>query len=237
MGRRSLRSLAKKALLKIVLPRPVVDRGRAYGPVIPLAGYSPWKTDQSFQRVMAAIRDYTLVDEYRCHELWQLVKQVSALPGDVLEVGVWRGGTGALLAAATDKKVVLCDTFAGVVKAGENDTMYRGGEHADTTVATVREVLSRVSADAEILSGIYPDDFPDVVGPFAFVHIDVDVHDSAKGIFEAVWPKMPQGGIVVFDDYGFRWCVGVAQLVDGFRGDSDKLVIHNLNGHAVVVKR
>jgi len=53
---------------------------------------------------------------------------------------------------------------------------------------------------------------------------------------DAVWPDLPVGGVVIFDDYGFDTTSGIAILVDQYRGDEDKLVIHNLNGHAVVVK-
>jgi O-methyltransferase len=41
----------------------------------------------------------------------------------------------------------------------------------------------------------------------------------------------------VFDDYGWPATVGVARLVEEQRMKRDRLVIHNLNGHAVVVKR
>ena len=52
-------------------------------------------------------------------------------------MGTWRGGTGALLAKSAmlsgmDEKVYLCDTFKGVVKASEDDSVYVGGEHDDT---------------------------------------------------------------------------------------------------------
>ena len=46
------------------------------------------------------IKQNTLVDVYRCYELWSLAVRCAELPGDTLEVGTWRGGTGALLAAA-----------------------------------------------------------------------------------------------------------------------------------------
>jgi O-methyltransferase len=42
---------------------------------------------------------------------------------------------------------------------------------------------------------------------------------------------------VVFDDYGFPATPGIAQFVDEQRGLPDRLVVHNLNGHAIVVKR
>jgi O-methyltransferase len=47
---------------------------------------------------------------------------------------------------------------------------------------------------------------------------------------------MPVGGVVVYDDYGFLRCDGITRHVDEQRGRPDRRVIHNLNGHAVVVK-
>jgi O-methyltransferase len=47
---------------------------------------------------------------------------------------------------------------------------------------------------------------------------------------------MPVGGVVVFDDYGFEVCAGIPPLIAEYRGNPDKVVLHNLNGHAVVVK-
>jgi O-methyltransferase len=71
---------------------------------------------------------------------------------------------------------------------------------------------------------------------FCFVHIDVDVYQSAKETFEFAWPRMPAGAIAVFDDYGFMSCDGIPKLLAEYRGGAGKLVIHNLNGHAMVVK-
>src|SRR4051794_33377208 len=102
--------------------------------VLPNATYSPWVSDSEFLGYYEQVRGHTLVDIYRCYELWQIGAQLAKIEGDVLEVGVWRGGTGCLLGASiqsTGKRIYLADTFSGVVKAGARDTQYSGGEHAD----------------------------------------------------------------------------------------------------------
>src|SRR5438132_840270 len=72
---------------------------REYDVVAPRATYSPWNKDVEFKQIYSAIQTSTLVDEYRCFELWKLVEQSAKLQGgDLIEVGVWRGGTGALIA-------------------------------------------------------------------------------------------------------------------------------------------
>jgi O-methyltransferase len=208
-----------------------------HAPVKPLATYSPWMEDKEFQRVYAVIEKNTMVDEYRCYELWALARQTERLDGAILEVGVWKGGTGCLLAAATKKLVFLCDTFSGVIKAGPRDTRYKGGEHADATIEEVASLanLLGVSGHIRILRGIYPEEtgYTIKIETLSLCHIDVDTHDSARVVFDAAWPQMVIGGVVVFDDYGFDGCEGVTRFVNENRKG---LLIHNLNGHAIVVK-
>src|SRR5687767_10834670 len=69
-----------------------------YGPIRTSATYTPWNVDREFSRVFDIVQESTLVDRYRCFELWSLVAQVRHLEGGLLEVGVWNGGTGALIA-------------------------------------------------------------------------------------------------------------------------------------------
>ena len=68
------------------------------------------------------------------------------------------------------------------------------------------------------------------------MHIDVDTRRSAQEVAEWVWPRMPVGGVIVFQDYGFHRTGGIAAYVDELRGQPGLLVIHNLNGSALVVK-
>jgi O-methyltransferase len=220
--------------------------GEPYEPIAPLATYAPWQSDPDFVKTFEAIRLNTLVDLYRAWELWSLTEQVRGVEGGMLEVGVWRGGTGALLCnkatlLGIEDPVYLCDTFEGVVHAGPKDPGYKGGEHADTSIDEVRRLLARLSlGNAQILQGIFPEETSSRIPAtmsFRLCHIDVDVYQSAKDTFCWVWPRLVTGGIVVFDDYGFFGCQGIAELVDQeIRPLPDAIVVHNLNGHAVVIK-
>ena len=218
--------------------------GRDYSVVIPHALLSPWNTDEPFKTIHDKITVFTNVDIYRCYELWHLVGEVAHLTGDIIEVGVWRGGTGCLMAARSEQlggnaKVFLCDTFKGVVKAGQYDNSYKGGEHSDTS----RELVAKLASDLNLtnvvlLQGIFPEESGhDIEGrQFRLCHIDVDVYQSAKDILDWAWPRMPVGGVVVFDDYGFHTCHGIRKLVDELRPEEGYCRVQNLNGHAVVVK-
>jgi O-methyltransferase len=135
--------------------------------------------------------------------------------------------------------VFLCDTFKGVVNAGSRDPHYRGGEHADTSLDTVRQLATGMGLqNVELLEGIFPDATGHLIEDrlFSLCHIDVDVYGSAKDAAEWVWPKLATGGVIVYDDYGFTTCEGVTKLVNERLQGTGALTLHNLNGHAVVVK-
>src|SRR5262249_47471175 len=138
------------------------------------------------------------------------------------------------------KTLYLCDTFTGVPKAGEKDQTYTGGEHADTSVDHVTALLERCGvSNFQILTGIFPDETASALPAdvqFSFVHIDVDVYRSGKDVLEYVWDRMPVGGVVIFDDYGFPTANGITILVNEYRAANDRIILHNLNGHGIMVK-
>ena len=41
---------------------------------------------------------------------------------------------------------------------------------------------------------------------------------------------------MVYDDYGFYGCDGITKYVEEQMMRKDRLVIHNLNGHAIILK-
>lgn len=226
-----------------LLTRHHVD-GRLYSGFIAASTYTPWRADQDFMRLHAVVEANTLVDVTRLYELYSLTHQLAAVDGDILEVGVWRGGSGCLMAArsavdGSKARVFLADTFTGVVKATERDPIYQGGEHADASVETVKDLASSMGLrNVELLVGIFPDDTAQVVEhrSFKLVHVDVDTYGSAEQVTRWAWPRLVVGGVVVFDDYGTPTTSGVREFVDEFRGTPDSLVIHNLNQHAIIVK-
>lgn len=211
--------------------------------VVPYASYSPWESDDGFLSVYNSIKNNTLVDIYRCYELWDIANSIKS--GVALEIGVWRGGTGALIASALKNKkidVFLIDTFEGVVKASEKDTLYKGGEHSDTSMEIVNNLLNNLNLEnAKVIKGIFPEDIQTVNflngKSISFCHIDVDSYQSAKEIFNFIWDKMSINGVVIFDDYGFWGCEGITKLCNEIKNNVvDSFFIHNLNGHAIFLK-
>lgn len=247
---RKIRKLVKRTARRLGLEIRRIDRAalsanREYDLIVPRATYSPWNKDNLFKDVYRVIQDATMVDEYRCFELWKLVEQTAKLDtGHLIEVGVWRGGTGALIAKQAINcgirgTVHLCDTFTGVVKSGPNDSSYRGGEHSDTSFQAVETLMKKMKVDnVRILQGIFPDQLGHEIEDlqFRFCHIDVDVYESAKEILGWIWSRTVRGGVIVYDDYGFKSCDGITKHVEEQTLLTDRLFIHNLNGHAVIIK-
>ena len=176
-----------------------------------------------------------------------LSNQKNVLGGGVLEVGVWRGGTGALLAAAVNnvginEKVYLFDTFTGVVKTSDKDdpSFYHDGKHNDTSIEIVKNLIKSMGlANVELHRGIFPEEADPIflTKKYRFVHIDVDIYESAKDIFFTIWKNVVNGGMVVFDDYGFVSTKGVTALLNEIKNTiMDGIFYYNVNGHGVFIK-
>ncbi|HWI73951.1 MAG TPA: TylF/MycF/NovP-related O-methyltransferase, partial [Baekduia sp.] len=162
LARDSSYSVAKGLALPLVRREAV--RSRLHTTIYPTLTYSPWRADDAFQRTWKAIRKNTLVDEFRCWELWTLLGDLVTVPGAVLEVGVWRGGTGALIAErcrelGIDEPVYLCDTWEGIVKTTADDPYYHDGKHDDTSKAIVESLVQGMGLTdrVRLLQGIFPD--------------------------------------------------------------------------------
>lgn len=214
---------------------------RGYGLTFPLADYRPWDIDPEFLRLFAAIRSHSKLDVYRAYSLYTLGQQAAKTKGAVLEVGAWRGGSAAILAAvARPSPVYVADTWKGVVKAGPRDDYYKGGEHADADIGTVKALFESLElTNFRLLPGIFPEESSGGIPSeesFSLVHIDVDVYLSAKDATEWVWPRVVPGGAVVYDDFGFYGCEGVTAYVHELMQDPRMRVVFNLNGQAVAIK-
>lgn len=246
-GKSSLRMWLRNLGIEVFrVPRNDLELTGAYAhsQVIPQATLSPWLIDSEFLKVYENVKSRSLKDIYRLFELWSLMVQVRDLAGEICEVGVWRGGSGALIAARERQlgsvaTVHLFDTFEGVVKTSNRDSMYVDGEHGDASRLDTEQFLQSLNlGGVEIHAGIFPEETGHVLKDrkVKFVHIDVDVYVSAKSAMNFLFDQLEVGGVVVFDDYGFRGCDGVTSYVDEIKMDSRLMFIHNLNGHAILTK-
>jgi O-methyltransferase len=232
-----------KRLLSTVKLTQLVD-GVSHETILPNSTYAPWRDEKDFLDIYERAKPNTLVDIYRLFELWSLVRQRRNMEGLILEIGVWKGGSGAIIAsadnAATGSNILLVDTFEGVVKASSNDTRYINGEHNDTSLEEVQAFHKELGLfNISYKKGIFPDEVflgeEEKDSGIKFCHIDVDTYQSARDCFEYIWPILKKGGCVVFDDYGFWGCEGVTRYCNEIK-DEYGFFIHNLNGHAIFLK-
>lgn len=169
--------------------------------------------------------EFSLVTKPRCKELWNTVESVKNLKGNFIEIGVWRGGTAALILQQIinlnlSDKLFLCDTFKGVVKAGKEDLYYKNGEHSDCSTFYIDQLFSlyfKFSKDKySILEGIFPEETGKYIEneKFKFIHLDVDVYQSTKDSFDYLLPKLVKDGIIIIDDYEWKNCTGITKFVN-----------------------
>ncbi len=138
---------------------------------------------------------------------------VASLPGDVADLGAYRGGTSLIMKRIVPEKVIhLFDTWTG--NPFYDPLCHHGvGEWA----ADLEEVKKAVGTDARTYfhAGIFPGSAAGINGKvFCFAYIDPDTYQTVKEAINWFWPRMTPGGKMLFDDYGWEPCSGVKKAVD-----------------------
>ena len=200
----------------------------------------PYDYDKDLCSEYDQLAPNTLVDRKRIFLLKQLAQTVKSLPGDVAEIGVYRGGTAWLLAhvmRATAKKIHLFDTFEGMPEVRSDKDKHHKGDFDDTTLEYVKSFLDAYP-DVHFYPGLFPaTSAPIVDTKFCFVHVDVDIFQSVWDCCEFFYPRLVTGGIMVFDDYGFITCPGAKEAADAFFSDKPEFPIYLPTGQAFFMKR
>lgn len=197
-----------------------------------------WEQDLAFTRIMQNIQYTTLVDRTRCYILYQLARQTAEVPGEVTEVGVYKGGTAKLLAQAlSQKKVHLFDTFSGMPPTNATVDAHHEGDFADTSLPAVQNHLNDCH-NGHFYQGL----FPATAGPiertkFSMVHVDADIYESVKACCHFFYPRMERDGIMVFDDYGFPTCPGARKAVDEFFSGKPETPFYLPSGQCIVLRK
>ena len=168
-------------------------------------------------------------------QLMLALSAVSKVPGDVAEVGAFRGGSAKLLAwVAPQRTLHLFDTFEGLPEPGEKDSKLfcRGQYHASE--AKLREYLA--GCNVRIYKGLFPGTASPVVNhSFAFVHLDADLYQSIEDSLEFFYPRMAKGGIILAHDFAPR-CEGVYRAFQEFFHERPEPVIELTGNQAMIVK-
>jgi O-methyltransferase len=170
--------------------------------------------------ISEAVRERTLLDESRLVRLLEMSSEIhsSEIPGCIIEVGVYRGGSALLLAQANpDREILLFDTFEGIPHEPWDLDAHKKGDFP-ASFAEVSELFSGFP-NVRIHAGVFPLTCPKGMGPVALAHIDVDMERSVWDSIIFLWPLVTPGGFMVFDDYAAEGCRGVRRAVDEMFGD------------------
>lgn len=182
-----------------------------------------------------------IVDPFRALVLHQLLLASLDIAGNVAECGVYKGGTALVLAgtlrdAASSKALHLFDSFQGLPDTLPVDGPHRAGHFGDASLALLRRRLE--GFHYEVHPGFFSDTLASVSEhTFCFVHIDVDIYSSAVECTEWFYPRVPPGGVIVYDDYGFESTQGVRLAVDEFYARRPEHPIVMPTAQCLVIKR
>ena len=143
---------------------------------------------------------YTATTPLECVELFNAVQATAKVPGVMAEVGVYLGGTAAVMLNADSKRhLFLFDTFAGLPSSGD---YLRKGEYAGS-LEHVTRTLAQYTGRITLHRGMFPADTSAAVENlrFSFVHLDMDLYEGTLDALRFFWPRMNQGGILLSHDY------------------------------------
>jgi O-methyltransferase len=174
---------------------------------------------------------YTMVTNKNLIALYRLVQHVDkmGLPGDIVECGVWNGGSAAIMGVAAQKtnncknrRLWLFDSFEGLPPPTEKDgdlerrNYFAGWCKGDAN--KVRWIFGKLGVPLEVVS-IVPGWFDKTlrgspVNCIAILHVDADWYDSVKLVLDVFYDKVTPGGFIILNDYG-AW-PGCNQAVNDF---------------------
>lgn len=165
------------------------------------------------------VRRHTKVRIPRLKMLYRLTKELDAkgIPGDIMEFGVWRGGSGAVLARASyyspfNRTVWLFDSFEGNPLPTKDDAeivhqrYHEGWNRADARM--VQDLFASLAIPKDryrLVKGWYKDTLPGIAfPPIAMIHFDADMYDAAKLCLEKCYDMLEPGGYIVFNPWEAR---------------------------------
>ncbi len=182
--------------------------------------------DSVFMDLFEQVKPYTMTSVEALFALYTSVNYVldREIPGDILECGVWRGGS-ALLAAlimkarnVSDRQLYLYDTFQGMPTPTEFDVdkygrtgfemMEQYGDDIGWCYASLEDVQAAFSVhnfDFEIhfVQGDVIETLerikPEII---SVLRLDTDWYESTALEFQLLYPRLSTGGVLIVDDYG-----------------------------------
>ena len=204
--------------------------------------------------VCRSVRPFTMTSPERIYSLCRSVEYVvdHAIPGDVVECGVWKGGSmmavaHTLLAKGRRRKLYLFDTYAGMPEPTAVDVSF-SGQTAAHALATEDKATSWIWACCPLDevrrnvlgTGYDPEQVVFVEGRvedtvparapdrIALLRLDTDWYESTYHELVHLYPRLSTGGVLIVDDYG-HWR-GARRAVDRFLAEhKPRLLLHRID--------
>lgn len=201
--------------------------------------------DPEFAALYPRIAEFSMTTVERMYALFGALRYVTerAIPGDVVECGVWRGGSSMLAALTlmqvreTSRRLFLYDTFAGMPEPSDLDLDLHGSRVTEVW-RDIREddnntilcLASLAEVQANMATTGYPgENIRYVEGPveqtlparapemISVLRLDTDWYESTHHELRTLYPLLSPGGVVLIDDYG-HWS-GARRAVDEYFGE------------------
>jgi O-methyltransferase len=162
------------------------------------------------------------------------VRATAKVPGEIAEVGVYRGGSGRLICEEKGGRALhLFDTFDGLPPATEWDPKFREGGFA-SSLEQVQAYLQRFPG-VQFHKGLFPESARGLEDlRFSFVHLDVDLYRSTLSGLEWFYPRMSRGAVLISHDYTIA--KGVRKAFDEFFADKPECLIELSGSQVAFVK-
>ena len=133
----------------------------------------------------------------------EFVKKTEALNGDILELGIFRGGTTVMTAhflkkLQSKRRIYACDAFIGLPNEDLSSIWENAkGMYSDTSEQIVKNKLEKydVVDNVVLVKGLFENTLYEKLSDkkFSLVLVDCDLYDATKLSLEFVYPRMEKG--------------------------------------------
>lgn len=180
----------------------------------------------------------TMVGHRRLENLQDCITRVldDGVPGDLIETGVWRGGSAIFMRAVlavhevSDRSVWLADSFEGLPTpdpdAHPADREYDLSDYSQLAVGIDQVKANFAKYDllddqVKFLAGWFKDTLPTApIEQLALVRLDGDLYESTMDAISALYPKLSIGGYLIVDDYNAPlFAKACGQAIRDFRAE------------------
>ena len=171
--------------------------------------------------------------------IYCLVQAVEQVPGDIAEVGVYKGGSARIICEVKGKKDLhLFDTFQGMPPVNRTVDLHKEGEFADTSLDIVKEYLAGFTG-VYFHKGLFPGTASKVAESgirFSVVNLDVDIYQSTLDGLKFFYPILSGGGILISHDYRNQKCPGVRRAFAEFLSDKPEILVPLWDSQCLFIK-